>query len=271
MPHTGRLGAFPALLTNKWRRPYDQAMSIKSESELEGLKRSGRVVRITLDTMAAAIQPGITTSELNAIGARTLAAHGAEPSASKVYGFPGTVCISVNDEAVHGVPGDRILQPSDLVKLDLVAEKDGFVTDAAVTVRVGTVSAQADALIRCAENAFWQGARAARAGNRVYEIGRAVERQVRQSGFNVMKSLCGHGVGRTIHEEPEVPNYFEKRCRTKLKEGLVIAIEPIVAIGSGVERMSKDGWTISTVDRSLSAHYEHTVVITKSDPILLTA
>ena len=245
-------------------------MSIKSHAELEGLKRSGRIVRVALDAMAAAVQPGITTAELNAIGARTLSEFGAEPSPPKEYGFPGAVCISVNDEAVHGIPGNRVLQDGDLVKLDLVAEKDGFVTDAAVTVRVGNVSAQADALTRCAENAFWRGAKAARAGNRVYEIGRAVEREVRSSGFNVMKSLCGHGVGRTIHEEPDVPNYFEKRCRTKLKEGLVIAIEPIIAIGSGDERLLSDGWTIRTADRSLSAHYEHTVVITAGQPILLT-
>ena len=245
-------------------------MSIKSEAELEGLKRSGRVVRIALDTMATAVQPGVTTSELNAIGAKTLVAHGAEPSPPKVYGFPGAVCISVNDEAVHGIPGNRMLRAGDLVKLDLVAEKDGYVTDAAVTVRVGNVSERVDALIRCAENAFWRGAKVARAGNRIYDIGRAVEREVRDSGFNVMKSLCGHGVGRTIHEEPEVPNYFEKRCRTKLKEGLVIAIEPIIAMGSGAERILRDGWTISTADQSLSAHYEHTVVITKNDPILIT-
>src|SRR5205085_10202552 len=133
---------------------YHQNMSINSEAELEGLKRSGRIVRIALDTMAAAVQPGITTSELNAIGAKTLAEHGAEPSPPKVYGFPGAVCISVNDEAVHGILGDRMLRSGDLVKLDLVAEKTGYVTDAAVTVRVGAVSVHADALIRCAENAF---------------------------------------------------------------------------------------------------------------------
>jgi methionyl aminopeptidase len=225
---------------------------------------------MALDRMATAVRPGMTTTELNAIGARVLVEHGAEPSPPKAYGFPGAVCISVNDEAVHGIPGDRILQVGDLVKLDLVAEKDGFVTDAAVTVRVGKVSGKAEALIHCVENAFWQGAKAARAGNRAYDIGRAVEREVRSSGFSVMKALCGHGVGRAIHEEPEIPNYFEKQCRTKLKEGLVIAIEPIIAVGSGVEQMQDDGWTISTADRSLAAHYEHTLVITKGSPIILT-
>jgi len=245
-------------------------MSIQSSAELEGLKRCGRIVRIALDAMVAAVQPGISTAELDAIGARTLASHGAEASPPKVYGFPGSLCISVNDEAIHGIPGDRILQSGDLVKLDLVAEMDGFVTDAAVTVRVGKVSAKADALVHCVENAFWKGARAARAGNRIYEIGRAVEREVRASGFSVMKALCGHGVGRTIHEEPAIPNYFDRHSRSKLKEGLVIAIEPIAATGSGDERLLRDGWTVSTVDHGLSAHFEHTLVITKSEPILIT-
>jgi methionyl aminopeptidase len=245
-------------------------MSITSQAELDGLKQCGRIVRMALDTMAAAVRPGITTGELNAIGAKVLAEHGAEASPPKAYGFPAAVCISVNDEAVHGIPGDRILQPGDLVKLDLVAEKDGFVTDSAVTVKVGKVSDKAEALVRCVESAFWQAAKAARSGNRAFDIGRAVEREVRSSGFYVMKALCGHGVGRAIHEEPEIPNYFEKRCRTKLKEGLVIAIEPIIALGSGAERMQRDGWTISTADQSLAAHYEHTVVITKGSPIILT-
>jgi methionyl aminopeptidase len=246
-------------------------MSIKSNAELEALRRIGRIVRKALDEMASAVHPGVTTAELNQVGARTLYDHGAEPSPPKVYGFPGAVCISVNDEAIHGIPKELILKSGDLVKLDLVAEKDGFVADAAVTVRVGAVSDVADALVRSAERAFWQGASAARAGNRVYDIGRAIERSVRDSGFNVMKALCGHGVGRTIHEEPAIPNYFEKRCRTKLKEGLVIAVEPIITNGSGQERLLNDGWTISTADRCLSAHYEHTIVITKGQPILLTA
>src|SRR5262245_49724939 len=171
-------------------------MSIKSNIELEALKRCGHIVRLALDAMAAAVRPGINTAELDAIGARTRADHGAEPSPPKVYGFPGSVCISVNDEAIHGVPGERILQSGDLVKLDLVAEKNGFVTDAAVTVRVGKVSDSANALVRCVERAFWKGARAARAGNRIYEIGRSVEREVRASGFSVMKALCGHEIGR---------------------------------------------------------------------------
>jgi len=221
--------------------------------------------------MAEGVHPGVTTAEIAEIGAKVLSERGAESAPPKVYGFPAPVCISVNDEAIHGIPRRRALRSGDLVKLDLTAEKSGFVADAAVTVRVGEVSETADALIRCAERAFRQGAKAAHAGNRVYEIGRAVEREVRQTGFSVMRELAGHGIGRTIHEPPSVPNYYEPRARTHLTEGLVITIEPIIAAGAGRGMLQADRWTIRTSDGSLSAHYEHSVVITKGEPIILTA
>jgi methionyl aminopeptidase len=176
-------------------------MSIKSEFEFDRLRAIGRIVRKTLDRMAAAVRVGVTTAELDEIGARVLAENGAESAPPKVYGFPAATCISVNEEAIHGIPGLRELQAGDLVKLDLVAEKDGFFADAAVTVRVGEVSATAHARVRCAESAFHEATKAARAGNRVYDIGRNVEQEVRRRGFAVMRELCGHGVGRTIHEE----------------------------------------------------------------------
>ena len=246
-------------------------MSIKSQAELKKLQVIGRIVRLTLEEMAAAVRPGVTTAALDSIGAAVLARHGAESSPPLVYGFPGTACISVNDEAIHGIPGKRTLAEGDLVKLDVTAQKDGFVADAAVTVRVGQVSATADALARCAETAFRQGLKAARAGNRVCEIGRAVEREVRRCGFSVIRELCGHGVGRTIHEEPCVPNHYDPRFRAKLTDGLVITIEPIIAAGGGRAELQPDKWTIRTGDGSLTAHYEHTVVVTRGEPILLTA
>ena len=246
-------------------------MSIKSQAELRKLQVIGRIVRLTLEEMAAAVRPGVTTAALDSIGAAVLARHGAESSPPLVYGFPGTACISVNDEAIHGIPGKRTLAEGDLVKLDVTAQKDGFVADAAVTVRVGQVSATADALARCAETAFRQGLKAARAGNRVCEIGRAVEREVRRCGFSVIRELCGHGVGRTIHEEPCVPNHYDPRLRAKLTDGLVITIEPIIAAGGGRAELQPDKWTMRTGDRSLAAHYEHTVVVTRDAPILLTA
>ena len=246
-------------------------MSIKSQIEFSKLRAIGKIVRATLDEMSAAVRPGITTAELDRIGAAVLEQHGAESSPPKVYGFPGATCISVNEEAIHGIPGDRVLREGDLVKLDVTAEKDGFVADAAVTVGVGTVSAAADALARCAESSFRQALKVAHAGNRVYEIGRTVEREVRRCGFSVIRELCGHGVGRTIHESPSVPNFHDARCRSKLTEGLVITIEPIIAAGHGSARVKPDKWTVITEDGSLTAHYEHTIVITKGAPLLLTA
>jgi methionyl aminopeptidase len=246
-------------------------MSIKSERELTQLQAIGRIVRKALDAMAAAVRPGITTAELSDIGSRVLSAEGARSAPPMVYGFPGDVCISVNEEAIHGIPGKRVLREGDLVKLDLVAEKNGFYADAAVTVAVGAVSPMAGELIRAAENAFREAAKVARVGYRVYDIGRAVEREVKSHGFSVLRELCGHGVGRTIHEEPSVPNYHDPRIRSRLSDGLVITIEPIIAAGEGKASLQPDRWTIVTNDRSLSAHYEHTIVITRGAPILLTA
>lgn len=246
-------------------------MSIRSQAEFEKLRAIGKIVRQALDKTAAAVRPGITTEELDAIGAGVLAQNGAQSAPPKVYGFPGALCISVNEEAIHGIPGSRVIQPGDLVKLDLVAEKDGFYADAAETIRAGEVTVQADALARCAQRAFYQALGSARAGNRVHEIGRVVERETRRNGFQVLRDLCGHGVGRTIHEPPSVPNYYEPRLRSRLTEGLVITIEPIISAGSGLGILQKDGWTICTADGSLSAHYEHTLVITKREPFLLTA
>ena len=246
-------------------------MSIKSEKELAQLHVIGRIVRKALDSMAAAVRPGITTAELNAIGSKMLSAEGARSAPPRVYGFPADVCISVNEEAIHGIPGERVLRAGDLVKLDLVAEKNGFYADAAVTVPVGVVSPSAGALIRAAEHAFRQAAKMARVGNRVYDIGRAVEREVKLHGFRVLRELCGHGVGRGIHEEPSVPNYHDARCRGRLTDGLVITIEPIISSGTGRASLQPDRWTVVTDDRSLSAHYEHTIAITRGEPILLTA
>jgi methionyl aminopeptidase len=246
-------------------------MSIRSSSELKKLQVIGRIVRTALDEMSGAVRPGVTTAGLDQVCAAVLRKHGAETAPPKVYGFPGAACISVNDQAIHGIPGQRVIEEGDLVKLDVTAEKDGFFADAAVTVPVGKVTQTAADLVRCAERSFRQALTAASAGNRVYEIGRSVEREVRRCGFSVMRELCGHGVGRAIHEEPSIPNYHDPRRRTRLHEGLVITIEPIIAAGNGHSELQTDKWTICTADGSLAAHYEHTIVITKDQPILLTA
>jgi methionyl aminopeptidase len=180
-------------------------------------------------------------------------------------------CISLNEEAVHGIPGQRALQQGDLVKLDVTIEKNGFMADAAVTVPVGEVSEERKNLVACAERAFAKAMLVARAGFRIWEIGRAVEREVRRSGFSVIRELAGHGIGRTIHEEPRVPNFPDAQSNQVLTEGLVITVEPIIAAGSGRVFIAPDKWTMVTADRRPSAHYEHTLVITKGAPILLTA
>jgi methionyl aminopeptidase len=246
-------------------------MSINEPDDMVGMRAAGLVVRLMLAAMKNAVQPGITTGELDDVGAGLMRQHGARSAPALVYKFPGVSCISVNEEAVHGIPGRRALAAGDLVKLDVTIEKDGFMADAAVTVPVGEVSDERSRLIACAERAFAKAMLVARAGFRVWEIGRAVEREVRRSGFFVIRDLGGHGIGRTIHEEPRVPNYADRAADQILTEGLVITVEPIIAAGTGVAFVARDKWTMVTADHSASAHYEHTLVITKGEPMLLTA
>jgi methionyl aminopeptidase len=245
-------------------------VSINTPEELEHMKRAGEIVRRVIEAMKHEVRPGVTTGELDAVGARVMQEHGAQSAPQLVYGFPGANCISINDEAVHGIPGDRQVKDGDLVKLDVTIEKDGFMADAAVTVPVGTVAPESRRLADCAERAFQKAMLSARAGFRVFDIGRAVEREVRRCGFSI-RDLGGHGIGRTIHEEPRVPNYAEPTASQILTEGLVITVEPIIAAGSGRAVLAEDGWTVKTADRRPSAHYEHTLVITNREPILLTA
>jgi methionyl aminopeptidase len=246
-------------------------MSIDNERDWQGMRAVGAVVRRVLAEMRKHVRPGVTTAELDAVAARVLAAHGARHAPRLDYDFPGDSCISVNDEAVHGIPGPRVIQAGDLVKLDVVAEKDGYYADAAVTVAVPPVTDERRRLVACARSAFERALEVARAGNRVWDIGRAVETEVTRHGFAVMRDLAGHGIGRKIHEPPSVLNHFDWRNRAPLTEGLVITIEPIIGATSGRVREDADGWTLRTLDGGLSAHHEHTLVITKGRPVLLTA
>jgi methionyl aminopeptidase len=246
-------------------------MSINGPEELESLRVAGALVRRVLEAMKREVRPGITTGGLDAIGAKVIEESGGRSAPAMVYGFPGSNCISLNDEAVHGIPGARALREGDLLKLDVTVEKDGFMADAAETIAVGAVSQEAERLMMCAKRAFEKAMLVARAGFRVSEIGRAVEREVRREGFSVIRELGGHGIGRTIHEEPRIPNFADPEARQVLTEGLVITVEPIIAAGSGRAVLAKDGWTMKTADRRPSAHYEHTLVITKGAPLLLTA
>lgn len=245
-------------------------MSIETEDELRGLQRAGAVVAETLQAMRSAVRVGITTAELDGVADGVLARYGARGAPREVYGFPGTTCISVNDEVVHGIPGERVLADGDLVTLDVTVELDGFYADAAQTVQVGTGTRLGRALCAAAEAAFWRGARYAQAGRRLSSLGSVIGREVERHGFAVITELCGHGIGRTIHEEPSVPNHYDPHVRGRLTEGLVITIEPLISSGSARVREADDGWTVRTLDRSLTAHFEHTLVITAAAPIVIT-
>ncbi len=245
-------------------------MSIESSQDWDGLRAAAAVARATLGALRAAVRPGVTTLQLDRVAATVFVAHGATSAPASVYGFPGTVLISVNDEVVHGVPGPRRLADGDLVKLDVTVEKDGYVADAARTVIVGAGSLVARRLRGTAEKAFAAAIGVLRAGTPLNRVGQAIERMVQQAGFSVVRELCGHGVGRTIHEPPDVPNYYDPDRVDVLTAGLVLAVEPIICAGRGEIVQSSDGWTVSTRDRSLAAHHENTIVITTGMPIVLT-
>jgi len=235
------------------------------------MERVGRVVARTLERMRAAVCPGITTAELDDVAAAFMREEGARSAPNLFYGFPGWTCISVNEEVVHGVPGSRTIAGGDLVTLDVTAELDGYVADAAVTVAVPPAAPLALALRDCAEAAFWKAAGLVRAGAPLALVGGAVEREVRRRGFRVLRELSGHGVGRKIHEPPSVLNYHDARVRTRLTDGLVIALEPLISANTSWTREMADGWTISSRNGSLTAHFEHTLVVQRDEPLLLTA
>ena len=246
-------------------------MSIETERDLIGLTRAGRVVALALRAMRQQLRPGLTTAELDAVAAAVFAAHGARSAPQLVYGFPGVTCISLNDEAVHGIPGDRRIRPGDLVKLDVTAELGGYIADAAITVPVPPVAPAARALCAAADAALTAALTAASAGRSIAEIGRAVQPEVERRGFSVLHELHSHGVGRTIHEPPSIPSVYDPRLTARLTRNLVITLEPIIAAGGGEVVDGGDGWTIRTADGSLAAHVEHTVVITAGRPRILTA
>ncbi len=247
-------------------------MSIQNYAEFVALKEVGRIVHLALVEMASRVCAGVSTQELADVGGTVMRRNGARSAPALVYGFPADVLISLNDEAVHGIPAvSRVVQSGDLVKLDVTFEKNGYMADAAVTVPVEPVSEGARRLVACAERAFQKAMQFARANHRVNEIGRAIEQEVRSCEFRVIRELGGHGIGHAIHEAPNVPNFDDGSAKQRLTSGLVLTVEPIIAMGSGRPMHAGDGWTVKTADGSLSAHYEHTLVITGGAPILLTA
>jgi len=246
-------------------------MSIDSDDDLQALRRVGRLVGEALAAMERAAEPGMTTADLDAVGAAVLTAAGARSAPQLVYGFPGFNLLSVNDEIVHGIPGPRRLARGDVLKLDVTAELDGYIADAARTIVLPPARSIARRLRDAARSAFHRAAAIARAGQLVSAIGQAVEQSITADGFSVVRALSGHGVGRTIHEPPTVLNYFDRRQRDVLTEGLVLTIEPIISERPCRAVNGRDGWTMTTSNGSLSAHYEETIVITSGAPIVLTA
>jgi len=245
-------------------------VTVSSKSDLAGLERVGSLVAQALREMERATQPGLSTAQLDAIGAAFLRRHGARSAPQLSYDFPGFTCISVNEQIVHGVPGPRVLAPGDVVKIDVTAELDGFVADAAITVTIPPVSAEARRLRKCAQRAFARAMTVARAGTPIREIGRVVEEEVKRHDFAVVREMCGHGVGRSIHETPSVPNYYSMMTRGTLTDGMVLAVEPIISARAARVVEEADGWTLRTHNGSLAAHYEHTIVIREGEPLLMT-
>jgi len=245
-------------------------MVIQSQRDMAGLVKIGRVVGMTLQRMLAEVHPGITTGELDAIGAALLRKEGAHSAPILMYKFPGTTCISINDEAAHGIPGKRVVQVGDLVNIDVSAELDGYYADTAATIAMLPVSGIKQKLADVAKEAMQKGISVATAGNKVNEIGRAMESVVRGAGFSIIRDLPGHGVGRKLHESPSVPGFYNPRIKDVLKEGMVLTVEPFVSTKAKHIFTEQDGWTLKTPDGSPAAQYEHTLVITKGAPILIT-
>ncbi len=243
----------------------------KSPGEIATMRRAGEVVAAVIAAVRAAVRPGVTTADLDAIAERVTLEHGATASFKGYRGFPATVCASINDEIVHGIPSSkRVLADGDLFKLDCGAIIDGFHADSAVTIPVGNVSQEALKLIETCERALWAGIGECRPGKRLGDVGHAVQTVAEGAGFSVVREYVGHGIGRALHEEPPVPNYGSPGKGLALKTGLVIAVEPMVNAGSHETRLLRDKWTVKTADGALSAHFEHTIAITESGPWVLT-
>jgi methionyl aminopeptidase len=247
-----------------------ELVTLKTPEQVATMRRAGAIVAEMLARTRAAVRPGATTAELDRIAAAVLKEHGATSSFLGYYGYPATICTSVNDEIVHGIPGKRKLREGDIVGIDAGAIVDGWHADAAVTVPVGRVSAEAEKLIRAAEEALRLGIAAARAGARLGDIGAAVQAFAERRGFSVVRNYVGHGIGRAMHEPPQVPNFGSAGTGRPIGQGLCIAIEPMLNAGGAGTRLLDDGWTVVTADGSLSAHFEHTVAVTAEGPVVLT-
>lgn len=245
-------------------------ITIKSAQDIERMRAAGRVVEETLLLLERSVQVGITTAELDRIAESFIRSKGAYPTFLNYNGYPKSVCISVNDEVVHGIPSKRKLKDGDIVSCDVGATLDGFVGDAARTFLIGNVPQEVQDLVRVTRECFFEGLKFCRVGYRISDISKAIQKHAEFHGYGVVRELVGHGVGRKLHEDPEVPNFYSPRARQRLEAGMTIAIEPMINLGTAKVWQLDDGWTVTTQDGKPSAHYENSVAITDGDPILLT-
>ena len=243
----------------------------KSPAELERMKAANQLVAEVLAALREAVRPGVTTGDLDAMAESQIRAAGAEPAFKGYHGFPATICASVNEEVIHGIPSQRELAEGDVISIDLGALLDGFYGDSAITVPVGRVSERAAALLRVTEESLHNAIAQVKVGARISDIGHAVQQHVEKHGFSVVREFVGHGIGSRLHEDPQIPNYGAPGRGPRLTEGMVLAIEPMVNMGQPGVRVLNDGWTAVTKDGLLSAHFEHTVAVTRDGALVLTS
>lgn len=242
----------------------------KSERELSYMRDAGRVVAETFSELAGSVKVGVSTGELDQLAEDFIISKGARPAFKGLYGFPATICASLNEEVVHGIPGLRKLMDGDIISIDLGAEINGFFGDSAITFPVGDVGSEAMRLIRVTEEALYLGINRARAGNRLSDLSHAIQSHAEKNGYSVVRDYVGHGIGSSMHEEPQVPNFGKPGRGPRLKAGMTLAIEPMVNMGTFEVRTLSNNWTVVTLDDKLSAHFEHTIAITDDEPEILT-
>lgn len=245
-------------------------ISIRSEREIQAMRKAGRITAQARALAGSMVAPGVTTHEIDTAVRRFIESHGAKPSFLGYAGYPGSACISVNDEVIHGIPGGRKLQEGDIVSIDVGAYIGGFHGDCAATYACGEISSQAQKLIDVTQESFWRGIQMARKGCRISDIGHEIQKYVEENGFSVVRDYVGHGVGAKLHEPPEIRNYGPAGHGPRLVPGMTLAVEPMVNAGGWQVRVLSDGWTVKTLDGSLAAHYENTILITEGDPEILT-
>lgn len=245
-------------------------IKIKTKEEIKIMAQAGRILAQIIKEVAGKVEPGVTTKFLDKVAENLVFKFGAKPSFKNYNGFPAVLCVSVNEELVHAIPSDRELKTGDIVSLDLGILYNGYHSDMAVTVPVGNVSPEALRLIRTAKKALKRGIKKARPGNTFGDIGNTIQRYVEDQGYSVIRDLCGHGIGKELHEDPEIPNYGKRKTGEKVKIGMVFCLEPMIAMGDWQVKKSRDGYGFQMKDNSLCAHFEHTIAVTEAGPRVLT-